>query len=120
MLRYPGVASIPCSQCKESWYDFIGDELVVSKRNGVELPRPKGSKPPCWKCPKLSPEDQRNDPVPERAIEFSEAGQKAWFYFNEIRCGFPPHNDPLTRRLCGQLLMVEKAVERASIKESSR
>lgn len=103
---------MPCAECKAGWYEFIGEELVVSKRLGVALPRPKGGKPPCWKCPKLSAEDQREDPRPEKAVEMTERGRRAWRYYHEVQAGASMADDPVTRRICGSLLMVEKAIER--------
>lgn len=85
----------------------------------MELPRPKGGKPPCWKCPKLSTEDQRQDPRPEKATEMNERNRRAWEYYHEVQAGAVMADDPVTRRLCGMLLMMEKAIEREGCKRGT-
>lgn len=87
-------------------------DWVPSTRAGVEVKRPKGSKTPCWKCPKLSAEDQRKNPRPEYATEMSEQNWKMWQYYNEVQAGATMHDDLVTRRACGELRRVEREIER--------
>lgn len=49
----------------------------------------------------------------------SEMGQRAWHYYNEVQAGAPMADDPLTRTICGRLLMVEKAIEREERKRGT-
>lgn len=119
LLRYPGIAGVSCKRCCEILGDFINGEWVPSTRAGVEVPRPKGSKPPCWKCPKLSLEDQkRKDAGPALAVELSERNWRAWCYYQEIQAGASMAEDPVTRRVCGLLRMVEKSMERQMSRQS--
>lgn len=118
LLRYPGVAAVSCRRCQDVLGDFVDGEWVPSRRAGVEIPRPKGSKTPCWKCPKLSEEDQKNDPVPAKAVELSSNNWRAWLYYQEVQAGATMAEDPMTRRLCGLLRMVEQGYQRQTSRQA--
>lgn len=117
VLRYPGIASVPCSRCIEILGDFIDGEWVPSTRCGKEIERPKGSKTPCWKCPKLSLEDRKGEnPNPSMAVELSDNNRRAWDYYNEVQAGATMADDPITRRFCGALRRLERKIEQENMK----
>lgn len=79
--------------------------------------RPKGMKPPCAECPKISlPLAEGQTPCPELAVELSEANARCYRHYRECRAvnwNVPEANDPLVRKHAAVIRGVEDAVERA-------
>lgn len=49
----------------------------------------------------------------------NERNRRAWEYYHEVQAGAVMADDPVTRRLCGMLLMMEKAIEREGCKRGT-
>lgn len=109
LLRHPDVAALSCADCQKY---IITADWKIDERAGKKLLRPANVGPPCMRCPKLSAKDRRDDPRPENAIELSSKNWKAYLHYLEVKAGAEMPNDPMTRRNCAMIKMVEDDFER--------
>lgn len=103
LLLHPEVATRDCGHCQKWLYsDKTGRP---EKRGGIDVERPKGTKPPCRMhigCPKGTPEDQKS---------LSPKNRAAWRHYQECRAvgSFP--DDPIVRRNAAIIRAVEDTIE---------
>lgn len=76
VLYHPVAASISCSECQKWFYDFRTGKR--QERGGQPVPRPAKITPPCWECPKESPEQAHEH-------ELSEKNKAAYRFAQEVR-----------------------------------
>jgi hypothetical protein len=105
-LYHPVAASLPCSECQKWFYDLRTGKR--QERGGQPVPRPPAIKPPCWECPKESPEK-----APEH--ELSEKNKAAYRVAQEVRATYGQclvggwRSDAILRR---NLRLVQEIVDR--------
>lgn len=104
LLRHPDVAALTCTDCQKY---VISADWKITERAGEKSPRPVNVPPPCMRCPKLSSKDRRDDPRPENAVELSSKNWKAYLLYLEVKAGAKMPDDPMTRRNCAMIKMVE-------------
>lgn len=106
LLEHPEVATRPCERCMAFMYDPNGKQIKV---NGEPMKRPAGTLPPCWDCPKKSPEHAHE-------FELSTANQRLLGYFLQARaCGWNVPMDDLTRERFGVIDVILRAFEQQSL-----
>jgi len=110
MLRHPKLAATSCKRCQEVLLD---DDCDPVTRGGQEMPRPASTPPNCRKCPKI-PLSIRNNPNeecgPKQSVELTAKNHMAYMYYQEVKAGAPMADDPMTRKLCSYIRMVEDRV----------
>jgi hypothetical protein len=105
-----GPADLPtCERCIAVMHD---ENWKPCTRGGKEIPRAKGSKTPCWKCPKIP---KGMEPRPENAVELTARGWAAWWYWLQCKedqtCQLP--RDRITLRNAALLRQVEQQALRS-------
>lgn len=116
LLLHPEVATRPCEVCEKYCFDKDG-RLEKFPKHGPDskpLERPKGTKPPCETCPKITglrPED--GPPRAALAVELSEQNRRAYEHYLECRAVNRFPNDALVRRHARIIREVEDEVQRA-------
>lgn len=111
VLLHPEVAARPCGDCRKYQYDDRGPGRMGPRmgRRGNPLPRPPGTPPPCWMCPKIAPGD---DPRPENAQELSPHNERAYWHYLECRAVGHFPDDPLVRSHAAVVAAAERHAER--------
>lgn len=67
LLTHPVVAQIPCSECLKFVYDFdTGEQVTICEGT---IPMVRALPPPCEKCPKQSPEREREFILSDRNLK---------------------------------------------------
>ena len=56
LVFHPRIVSRPCSECQRWLFDDTHRKVL---RLGRPVARPPASAPPCWSCPKKSPQESR-------------------------------------------------------------
>lgn len=77
LLNDPAIATRSCDDCA-AW--MWGKDNRVLTRAGQPVPRPRGTKTPCWECPKTRHmrEDQRTR---ENAVDLSARNWQAYRFW---------------------------------------
>ena len=81
-LLNPTLAARSCADCQRYIYHDQGQKFGprVERPKGTPVLRPKGTKTPCFWCPKIPPETK---PCPENAEELSERNTAAYLHYLE-------------------------------------
>lgn len=99
-----------CGDCQRWLYDPARGWERVEKPKGTPQPRPAGSAPPCWQCPKIPAGEP---PHPANAVEPGEDVYRMVAHY--LRCKavlrFPA--DPLVERNAAIIRLVEDGLARA-------
>ena len=119
-LRHPEVFALPtCDDCRAYCYDRDWKPVIVGKKR---MRRPKDVSTPCGTCPKLAPEDRRNDPRPEKAVTLDDRNWQAWAYVRLVRedpAGVVIPRDALTLRLCAAVRRAEEAAAQDAMRAAA-
>lgn len=78
-------------------------------RNGKPIARPKGSKTPCYMCPKIAPGD---DPVPENACELTDDDWRVVQHYRECKAVGRFPDDPRVRMHASILSAADQFADR--------
>lgn len=111
MLRHPKVTAVSCERCVAVLHDADWEPVT---RGGMEMARPSSIPPNCRGCPKIPDTLKLNKdklPGPKNAVVLSDKNYQAYLYYLEVKSGAPMHNDPMTRRICSCIRMVEDQIE---------
>lgn len=108
MMRHPKVAATSCERCQAVQLDEDFDPVM---RGGVELPRVVP--PNCRVCPKIALEVRNNkegECGPKDAANLTDKNYAAYMYYMEIKAGAKMADDPMTRRLCALIRIIEDRI----------
>jgi hypothetical protein len=103
LLAHPELPS--CAACQEWLYN--PETWRPYEAGGRPVRRPRGTPTPCCKCPKSR---DRVHPAPE--AELSAKNLRSLELYQRIRAGQPMPADPIIRKNCGLIRMVEEQVQR--------
>lgn len=115
-LFHPGPARLDCQTCIKFVTDLDRGEVATygatidGERQQVPQVRPKGTQPPCVRCPKQSPERAKE-------IELSEKNWRAYAHYLEAKAvgvTEEERRDPIVRRNFAAIDQVVKAFEAQS------
>ncbi|AWM38132.1 hypothetical protein GobsT_37750 [Gemmata obscuriglobus] len=81
-------------------------------RGGQPLRRPRGSHPPCGKCPKVPAGTER--PSPAEAVELTDQHRRTVRFYRECRAVGRFPDDPLVRWAAAVIRSAEDHCERVS------
>lgn len=72
-MAHPKLATISCETCQRFVHD---DQWNVVKRGGLPIVRPDPKATPCWKCPKGSPANEKDNTLSLRNLRLIWAYKK--------------------------------------------
>ena len=117
MLKFhPGPARLDCETCIQYVTDLDRGEVTTygatidGERKQLPQVRPKGTQPPCVRCPKQSPERAKE-------IVLSEKNWRAFAHYEEAKAvgvTDEERRDPIVRRNFAVIEQVVKAFEAKS------
>ena len=93
-----------CASCQKWLYD---KDFRPVTRFGRLQARPKGTLPPCWKCPKSGPKNGK--PAPEN--ELSAKNLDALAFYWQIQSGRKMPEDAIVERNCASIEMVRQTLQ---------
>lgn len=96
MLAHPEIPT--CGECAKY---RTNTDFSFSKRDGKRVPRAAGEQTPCWKCPKAV------EGRPNPGADFSGKNLLAYHLYLTIQAGMPMPDDPIVRRNCALIRMVQ-------------
>lgn len=121
LLFHPGVAGLSCETCQEFVTDLETGEVATywatnretGEREQLPQVRPKGTLPPCQRCPKGSPEQAK-------AVELSPKNWLAFSHYRQVKSvgvSEVERNDPIVRR---NMAIIDAAFDAFRMAQSSR
>lgn len=113
VLLHAVVSERSCRECQDWLYTDKPGEFASKpfEHGGRKIPRPKGTKTPCYMCPKQPPDVPEGERCPETAIELSERNWRAWSHYRECRAVGHFPDDPIVRRNASIIRSAEELVE---------